>query len=964
MPKVFTIPYGIPYLDNLAQGILARYGHDPLRFSEILLLLPNRRSCRLMQEALLRQNQDKPMVLPRIEPLGEMDEDILLLHQAFREENAPTPIAPQEEHLLLTRLVWQWNAARKEKFSYGQAAELARELARLWNDMEREGATFTQLSQLVPSHFAAHWQLSLEFLTLLSEHWPKILREQGKTSAAQYRNHTLAYLAKTWQQNPPHTPIIAAGSTGSIAATRHLLRAIASLPEGHVVLPGVDIYLEEEAWDVLEPSHPHYGIKRLLETLGTDRHTIPSWHEADIPAHLHARSKVLSETLRPASTTHAWEHIAHGPFREGMQAVSLHETTTVREEALLIAMQMREVLETPGKRAMLVTHDRTLARYTTNFLRKWGITLDSAIGQPLASSHGYQLLMAVKEVTESNASPVPLLTLLKHPLVTMGQIQNRHLVSQLEMHMLRGVRQEEGLKGILAALGKLADKEVSTALHAYVAQLAEYLEPLFSLYRQKQCAFPTLLNTHLAVCEKLAASNTLWSGAQEQALFTHLNAIATNAALLGDIPPQEYGALLVSLLKTALVPPGFVPEPRLLLSTPMEARLVHVDKIFLGGLNEGSWPPQTTTSAWLNRAMEQQLGLPPPEQKTGMSAHDFFSLCHMKEVVFTRARKVDGKPAQASRWLLRLQAVLGNGSLTDTTPWHHWMASLYAPQRFTPIAPPAPTPPVAARPRELSVTQIEKWMRDPYSIYASEILRLKKLDPVDEDPGAAEFGNFIHAVIDNFLRHYTDIPADDRLPWMLEEGKKWIKRKAVPHAVQAFWWPRFERITAWFVVQEEVQRQKGTVILAECKGRYEIEAPAGMFTLKARADRMEYNTQHHITLIDYKTGSVPEKGDIALGLSPQMALEGVMAEAGAFDHIAGKTEKLTYWRLTGNEPAGDIENISNPERLVSEANDGLSALIRAFDLLATPYHAEPWPEKAPRYNDYRHLARVEEWHNI
>src|SRR5262245_50134578 len=87
-------------------------------------------------------------------------------------------------------------------------------------------------------------------------------------------------------------------------------------------------------------------------------------------------------------------------------------------------------------------------------------------------------------------------------------------------------------------------------------------------------------------------------------------------------------------------------------------------------------------------------------------------------------------------------------------------------------APPAPRPPVATRPRELSVTRVETWMRDPYSIYARHILKLRPLDPLDASPGLAERGIFIHSALDEFVRTLPGPLPPDALERLLALGRQ------------------------------------------------------------------------------------------------------------------------------------------------------------------------------------------------
>ncbi len=330
--------------------------------------------------------------------------------------------------------------------------------------------------------------------------------------------------------------------------------------------------------------------------------------------------------------------------------------------------------------------------------------------------------------------------------------------------------------------------------------------------------------------------------------------------------------------------------------------------------------------------------------------------------MLTRARKVDGQPTVASRWLSRLETLTGKQAL-GRTPWADWHEALDRPDRITPCAAPAPRPPVETRPHELSVTQVETWMSDPYALYASKILRLKPLDPLDADPGAAERGTFIHQALDMFLKaHPRDIPRDaaERLE---AYGRKAFGQILSRPSVWAFWWPRFQKVVDWFIETERARRKVAFTIGTEITGTKTFKGATGPFTLKAKADRIDRLIDGGIAIIDYKTGTVPTKRKREAGYAPQLPLETVLAASGAFPDVAPEiVHELAFWRLTGGDPAGEISYIPSEDidRLADQALNGVLGLVEKFDDPETPYLSQPRPEYAG-YGDYDHLARVKEW---
>jgi ATP-dependent helicase/nuclease subunit B len=510
-------------------------------------------------------------------------------------------------------------------------------------------------------------------------------------------------------------------------------------------------------------------------------------------------------------------------------------------------------------------------------------------------------------------------------------------------------------------------------LQRFVTRLAALIEPLRAAIDRENAQLSDLVRTHVDVAEALAAASgetgaaRLWAGDAGEVCATWIAELVDSAADFSPLRGADYPGLFDVMIQGHVVRPRYGRHPRLAVLGPLEARLQHADRVILGGLNEGTWPAEPPVDAWLSRPMRAAFGLPAPERRIGLAAHDFAQAFAAREVLLTRAIKVDGTPTVPSRWLQRLDTVLqAANQQTALDNGRHWLAwyrghGLVDTPRA--CAPPEPRPPLGARPRKLSVTAVEKWMRDPYEIYARHILDLRPFEPLDADPGAAERGQFIHAALDAFVRECPGVLPNDALDRLLDIGRQEFGSSLDRPAVWAFWWPRFERIARWLIAAETERRMALAEIVTECHGKLTIDAPGGAFTLTAIADRIERRHDGTLTIVDYKTGRPPEWVDVNAGLSPQLPLEAVIAEAGGF---AGLPEspvgELAYWRLSGGEPPGEIKPLrASIDKAITEAAAGIRSLIERFDDPATAYPSMPRPDKAPKFSDYAHLARVKEW---
>ena len=989
-PRIFTIPAGLPFVDVLAAGIFEHVDGDPAALVRVTVLVPTRRARRSLAEAFLRQGDGRAMMLPRTVALGDLDEDEILFAGGFEANGGPEDalgvepaLSGLKRQLLLTRLV----IAGPGGHSPDQAAHLGLELARLVDQVHTERLTFDGLQGLVPDAFAEHWRQTLEFLHVLTEQWPTVLAAEGALDAAERRNRLFDAQTRAWTKNPPADPVIAAGSTGSIPATADLLAVIAGLPQGAVVLPGLDLEVAPEAWAALEAPHPQYGhpqfgMAQLLTRLGVERGDVKPWDAPGAPSGPSAPARLINAALTPAGFDAP--SLKAKDIKAAVAGITRIDSPGPREEAAVIALVMRRALEDKEKTAALVTPDRGLARRVAAELARWGIEVDDSAGLPLAQTPPGAFLRLTARMAADGLAPVALLAALKHPLAAgrmkAGAFRDR--VRTLEVELLRGPRPAPGFKGLRLALKtkKKLPKKTQTDLKALLDSLEAVIAPLAGLMAGKPVPFPDLLRAHVTMAEDLAAgdqtqgSERLWAGDAGEAAAGFVNDLLNAGDVLDSVTGADYPALLETLMAGISVRPRYGRHPRLHIWGLLEARMQQADVMILGGLNDATWPPEAKPSPWMSRPMLKDFGLLAPERRSGQTAHDFAQAFAVPRVVLTRATRVDGTPQVASPWLLRLDNLLERlGVKTGlkkeppfaaAEPWLAWAEALDRPAESRQITEPKPTPPVKNRPRKLSVTRIETWVRDPYAIYAREILRLRPLDPLDAEPGPMERGIIVHEALDRFQKaHPGDLP-DDAERRLLEIGRGVFDENLAHPGVEAFWWPRFERLAAWYVNYGRRRRQAGFSTLAtEVLGRLTIKGAAGPFQLTARADRIDFRTDIGLAIIDYKTGAAPSKRQVESGFSPQLPLEAAIAAQGGFDGVdTGPVAQLVYLELPGGREPGS-ENILDLD--VTEAADGavagLTKWVREFDDPKTPYLSSPRVMFLEHYGDYDHLARVKEW---
>lgn len=1036
--RVFSVPVSAPFLrtviaalvdGRLVAGFEARA--HPERLAQATLYLPTRRAGRMAREIFLDELKADAAVLPRIVALGDIDEDEL----AFAEESeqyggaAPLDIPPKlgelERRLTLARLVAAWakGPVLAPLVVGGPASTLALagDLARLMDDMVTRGVGWEALDGLVPDQLDQYWQHSLEFLAIARLAWPAHLQEIEKIEPAARRDLLIA--AEARRLTALHDgPLIAAGSTGSMPATAKFLHAVSALPQGAVVLPGLDTDLDEEAWQTIggvkdaqgkitsppSSNHPQYAMHALLMRFGIRRSDVEVLGQ---PAP-HGREVLASEAMRPSNATAQWHRRLAEPdivekISGAMENLAVIAADNPEMEALAIAVAMREARHL-DKSAALVTPDRALARRVIAALGRWNLAFDDSGGDALMETSAGIFARLAAEAAAKQLEPPTLLALLKHPLCRLGGAPGafKGAVETLELALLRGTRPQAGSGGLArdfvrfrAELAKLrrgepsslhaaeprtrlTDEELDRA-QALIAQLQAALAPLESLNPAKPYDFAELATRHRDVLMELSRDELgvalAFEGQPGSALasaFDDLLGGRSQSGLLvelGDYPEVFQTAFADRMVRR---PEGT--NVHLKIYGPLEARLTQSDRVIIGGLVEGVWPPAPRVDPWLSRPMRHELGLDLPERRIGLSAHDFVQLLGADDVILSHAAKVGGAPAVASRFLHRLEAVAGeerwNAAMAAGEQYARFADELDRPAKVEPIAQPAPKPPRATRPLKLSVTAIEDWLRDPYTIYAKYILRLNPLDPVDMPLSAADRGSAIHDALGEFTQTFATSLPHDPAGALRSIGEKYFAPMLERPEARALWWPRFQRIARWFSDWEIARRGDIARIDAEIRGEIPIALDnQRTFVLSARADRIERRHDGSFAILDYKTGQPPTGKQVRMGLSPQLTLEAAILREGGFEGIAADSSvsEIGYVRLSGNNPPGEQKPLELkikqsdtpqlPDEAADEARKKLEALIRAFeneDQAYTSLNLSMWSN---RYGSYDDLARIKEW---
>lgn len=963
--RVFASALGTDFTQTLVDGIRARVPtNDPAAMGQVEVFVNTRRMARRMQELF---NQGPPTILPKIRLVTDLVNDPI-------GHDLPPAVSLLRRKLELSQLISGLLDHQPDLAPRSALFDLSESLSMLMGEMQDEGVTPDTIRGLDITDKSGHWDRSQMFLNIVDRFFGT---ESGEPPDIATRQRQITeLLIEHWKVEPPKHPVLVAGSTGSRGTTALLMHAVTKLPQGAIVLPGFDFDLPNSVWDRLDDpmigeDHPQFRFAKLLNALDLSPDSVEPWDRVSSPA-APERNRLISLALRPAPVTDQW--MVEGPAFEGIDAatknVSLIEASSSRTEAVAIALILRQAAES-GKTAALVTPDQLLTRQVTAALDRWRIEPDASIGDPLLQSAPGRLLRHVAELYGTPLTSEALLTILKHPLVnTGGNTRGDHLrwTRELELKLRRYGPPFPTVDDMVSWAEKTGDNDDRMLWVNWIT------ETVFNLSDSTSHPTPTHIERHLLTTEKLAnghsreISTELWnkeSGKEAQKILSEFSQVASYG---GDLSPMDYRQLLHSVLSAGEIRDPVLPHPNIMIWGTLEARVQGADLIILGGLNEGVWPELPSPDPWLNRELRLKAGLLLPERRIGLSAHDFQQAVAAKEVVLSRATRDADAQTVASRWINRLTNLIsgmsdeGRIALGEIKArgqyWLDLVVQLEKPQALVAQAErPSPRPPISARPTSLSVTAIARLIRDPFAIYASDILGLRKLDSLRQLPDAPLRGTMLHKVLERFIESFdTSISSEAANALLLNITDEVLQAKAPWPAARVLWRAKLARVADVFLRDEYIRQKDAKYLALETQGR-QLFADIN-FTLTGTADRIDMANDGTLRIYDYKTGTVPSVAQLRY-FDKQLLLEAMMVEQGAFEKVTAETVSQVAHIGLGSSPKFN--------RLDLEFDDIPAVRAEFLELIGSYFkHSQGYTSrramtKMGYAGDFDHLARFGEW---
>ncbi|MHA6264261.1 double-strand break repair protein AddB [Arenibacterium sp. CAU 1754] len=959
-PRVFALPPGVDFPKALLDGLITRTGDAaPDALARVLLIVNTRRMERRIRDLF---DTGPPRLLPRVSLVTDIGEN-------WQVDAIPPAISPLRRRLELARLISVLLERQPDLAARSSLYDLADSLAGLIDEMQGEGVSTDDIRNLDVTDMSGHWARAQAFIGIADQY---LDAGDGRMDAQARQRRVVEALIAHWKADPPKHPVILAGSTGSRGTTLMLMQAVAQLPQGAVVLPGFDFDQPAPVWDAMDrpeqsEDHPQFRFVNVAHAMGINPTDIREWTDVKPPSP--ARNRLTSLSLRSAPFTDSW--LDEGPQLRDLdtatQNMTLIEAPSPRSEALAIALRLRKAAET-GQTAALITPDRMLTRRVSAALDQWNILPDDSAGLPLQLSPPGRFLRHICQLFVHPLTGDQLMTLLKHPLCHSGTDRGDHLLHtrDLELHLRRNGPPFPGADSFAAfqtaarnpppdtwitwLTGVFADKTVagSQPLTTWVEQLRDLAEGI-------------------AAGADTPGSGGLWEKNAGQKALQVMTALDSESAHGGDMTAHEFNDLLGALLAGEEVRDRDAPFGKIMIWGTLEARVQGADLLILGGLNEDSWPEATRPDPWLNRRMRLQAGLLLPERRIGLSAHDFQQAVAAPEVWLTRSVRSDDAETVASRWLNRLtnlmsglpdqggpQALAGMRARGQT--WLNWAKAAEAVDDVAPAEWPSPRPPVAARPRQLSVTEIKRLIRDPYAIYAKHVLRLRPLDPLMREPDALLRGIVVHEILEQFIKDTLADAQTLNAASFLEQCETLLTDMVPWPTAQRFWLARMGRVAQDFITSEKQRRARSKPISFEAEANLRLD-PLD-FTIIGRADRIDRDEAGQLLIYDYKTGKPPSNAE-QTHFDKQLLIEAAIAEEGGFKGVDANTVAQAVFIGLGTT----FQEIAAPldKEPTQKVLSGLRDLIGKYLDPTQGFTARLKLQKDTDTGDYDHLARFGEW---
>lgn len=899
----YKIPPNVPFLDNIANFIIQNFNAQSL--SKLKVILPNGFTCLSLQKILVKKQNIS--ILPNIVPFSNIIAEGPEIFEMPSEYISQ--VTPLEKKLILTEIIHNYPDVITQD-SWHQSLQFCPIIAKFLDELLSNNIAIDKLAALENSHY---WQSAYRFLEYVYLEWHVRVKKLKKQDNINYQIKMLE--AEIARINRLGENVIIAGILGHDHISWNFLKSVASAPSAFIILPPISEF-EASLLQSDDGKNGLYCLAQLLKYLGKD---LTEFMSLDGKQENCSYSNILDSLLTNQDKQR---------FCDKNLEIKLLEFNTIYDEAQQLALICKA---NPDKQIAIIVNNEKTKDFYCNFLAKYFIEFQDLIGHKLLHTHTCQMIIGISEIICNEFDLKKLFLLLKNPLI------NSRLEQKLELVFSGKNRFAKNPEQMLTIVETTGDAE----LIAWFSKLVDLL------YKHND---NEILANSIKIAEKLYKDIWYEQGAVEAAkFFSELLELQSNLIFSNN---KDLPAILRTLLgELQYFPPNNL-APNIFIGKPSDLALITFDLVILADFNEENWPSPLPKNPWLNSQMQTKLALDATNVHSSMALYYFYLFLHNKQVIITRANKQPSKTGiLPSKYLLKLQTILGR-SLVRGENQHN---SITSEKRA--VSPVIPSSSIGCSifPNILSITDIELLIRNPYSFYVKKILNLRDKEKIGTEPKISEFGNFIHKIFDLYTKNYATNQNKDKIQCLLKYSDEILQNISLPEYTVKIWQIKLVPIAKAFIEFDQQRRLNTTLIYSEAKGELKLNIAEQELTIVGVADRVEIDKYGKISILDYKTGTLPSKKDIESGLSPQLIILALMALEGGFilDPSANIPHEIIYVKLASSQPYIQTTEVNLTKQMLIRHKQGLVALIKYY--LTTKNFSKEID--LLQYNPYSHLAR-------